>query len=348
MSFGSSRLAAALAPALLCWALLPAGTAWGQPSNAPAATQRAAVAASPAQAPPERDALKQLEDELSQALRSLTSKGGAPAPALAPEYHPPVIIIPSQRARDEQERRKDWIFSGQDALGGISPADDWAGTKDSSSSDVANKQNPLNAFYDNLNRQRSGSLMPPPDSGSPGSFQSRINKQNTDSEDENLPKGVKDAAAKLRQWLGTSANDSSTSSSLDSASPLDLFGTSTPQLTPDQIKAHKAYMDEYRKVLDDSLIATPTALDPLGLAGSAAPAAPATPSGLDTLPAVSLPSTQTPTPGTVTRVAGPGVLPDANATVLNQWNPLYAAPVVTPRQQEPMSVPQMVVPRRRF
>ncbi len=138
------------------------------------------------------------------------------------------------------------------------------------------------------------------------------------------------------------------SSAMGDGASSSLFDSSDTQPTPAQVRAHKAYMSDYQKILDNALVANPNSLTPLDLGSPAGSTATAVPTGnLDTLPAVSVPS-QAVTAGTVTRVGDPGILPDPNATVLNQWNPLYAPPRVDPVKQEPLSVPMMVVPRRPF
>lgn len=348
MRFRLSCSAAVVALGLLCWAALRMNSASAQESKARVVAKPASSTNSVVQLPPQRDALKQLEDQLSSALKSLTSRGQSAEPPLAPQYTPPVIIVPSQRAREAEERRKNWIFSASDSLDSSTPAEDWANAKDQSSGGTPTKANPLDAFYDNLNRQHSADFMPPSDDSSASSTQNRTLSRSSNQADDNLPKGVKDAAARLRDWLDKRSDGGLFSSSADGASSPSLFGASDTQPTPEQIRAHKAYMSDYQKILNDALVANPNSLTPLDLGSAGAPAPVAQPSTLDTLPDVSTPASQTPTPGTVTRVTDPGVLPDANATVLNQWNPLYARPRLDPVKQEPFSVPVMVVPRRPF
>ncbi len=145
---------------LLGWVALRTNSASAQDNKAQVGAKPAPATNSVVRALPQRDGLKQLEDQLSSALKSLTSRGRAAEPGLAPQYTPPVIIVPSQRAREEQERRKNWIFSASDSLDSSSPGEDWANAKDRTPSGAANKQNPLDTFYSNLNRQHSGGFLP--------------------------------------------------------------------------------------------------------------------------------------------------------------------------------------------
>jgi hypothetical protein len=42
------------------------------------------------------------------------------------------------------------------------------------------------------------------------------------------------------------------------------------------------------------------------------------------------------------------IMPDRNATLLNQWNPLYAPPKVEPPKPPPIIEPPIEAPRRKF
>lgn len=346
MSFRLSRLTlhAALG---ICWAC--AG-GWG-PANAQENTPKPAPANRPVPATETNvrngrpDALKQLENELSRALGIFSSKN-SPDAAPTPQYRAPVVVVPSKRARDDEERRKNWLWLDTDKAEPSAKEQDWTKSLDRSQ-DSKEKKNPLDEFYNQLNRERSGSLMPTLDGN-----QKRNGTSDSDSDRDNgkLPSGIRESAQRLRETLfNTKGNTASTPSEGGALS--DLFGGGDKELSPADIRAHKSYMDEYRKVLDGAVPASSSGnfglmnpLAPLGATSGSQPQHYL--GGLDSLGGSS--SIKTLNPGNVTEVAAPATFADPSAKVLNNWNPLYSAPKIEAPKPPPLAVQPFEPQRRRF
>ena len=132
------------------------------------------------------------------------------------------------------------------------------------------------------------------------------------------------------------------------SSVADFFGQSIP--TPPsaaQIQAHKTYMDEYQKIIGVPVLNGSGA----GFLNTAvSPVLPANSQGLDTLP--SSPSRNNggvvATSGFIPSAPLPTTVPDANANVLNQWNPFYSPPKPELPKPAPFFQPPMDFPRRKF
>jgi hypothetical protein len=169
---------------------------------------------------------------------------------------------------------------------------------------------------------------------------------------------VRESEQRLKRALGDNQNEtpSLTPSPVRSTfSDFFALGGSQKGPTPQDISAHKAYMDQYRQLLKSSVPGT--TVNPVDAAFTPNPLAPqaVTFGALDPLNG-SLPlnassykaPTPAATPAAVNALLTPGAPPDLNAKVLNNWNPLYAPP--KPEQPKPVSfsVPMMEVPRRRF
>ena len=349
MSVRLSRSGCTSALVFFCCAAVMVSGAMAQEnqSSAPAPSPPSAIAPSPSTAKP--DGLKQLEDELRRSLQSL-SPGSAPDSSLAPQYRPPVVVVPDKRARDAEERRRSWLLLEPDSAQPGTSTKDWLNSSENPLDTKSKTRNSLDDFYERLNQGTSQRLMPRTAETDPAGL-SRSEKngsQTTAREDGNLPSGIKDSAKRLQDLLGGFNRTDERSSPTESGGLSTFFGNSDKQLSPEDIKAHKAYMDEYRKVLGPTRVPStaPTPLAPLG--SSSAPVGSGPLGGFNDLGDFTHPKGFDSPPGMLTTTRNPGTLPDFNANALNQWNALYAAPKVEPPKPAPLSVPQAEAPRRRF
>lgn len=278
-----------------------------------------------------KDRLQDLEDQLSKALESFSPKGMLEAKP-EPQMPPPQVIVPNSRVKSEQEKRKNWMFLEPDDLLQGKSGPEWLNP---SATSGEKKKNDLDLFYERLNRERSllnqkGHLNP--DDLSPLSGSARL-EDSPFSKDEKLPDGLKGPANKLRDLLGPGQSVPSPPHSFLS----DFLSPSQNTLTPEQVQAHKDLMEEYRKVIVGWTPATTPLNSP---AGAGAPVMSSLPGGL--------PASQPVTPGMVGSIFNPSLVSDRNATVLNQWNPLYAPPK-TELPKAPVVVdPPLEAPRRKF
>lgn len=294
-------------------------------------TNASPVSVAPSAAAPSKDRLQDLEDQLSKALESFSPKGLLEAKP-EPQLPPPVMVVPNRRVKSDQEKRKNWMAVEPDDLLQDKSAPDWL---NSSSTSNEKKKTELDLFYERLNQQRSllnqkGHLNP--DDLGALSNPTRMN-DNAFSKEEKLPDDLKGPAGKLRDLL---RSDESMSRA-PQTSLSDFLGLNQNSLTPEQIQAHKDLMEQYRKVIAGSS----PALTPLNSA--AGPSTPAMPSLTGVFHA-----SQPVSAGMVGSIFNPLVIPDHNATVLNQWNPLYAPPKVETPKAPVVADPPLDAPRRKF
>ncbi len=326
----------------VCW-LAVATVGWCGVATGLGQTNQAAAGPPPAPLPRNEDRLKQLEEELSKSLESFSPKNML-QDAVPPSYQPPPPVSPRRRAREQAERRKNWMFPDAEETPGTA-AEEWL--KDTSLGTKEKKKSDLEVFYEQLNRQRS-LLMPgqarlKPDAAFvlPGTKDS-----DAESDDSKLPDRLEGPAKKLKQLLGGSPTERVFNPGGSPRGLSDLFNPTTPDttLTPDEIKAHKAYLEDYQRIFD-----SPAPVNPL-TSVKPAPATTVNPTvplygGLDTLTSGARPLG---TPGTALTLANPGTMPDPTATVLNQWNPMYAPPKIEPPKPPPLFTTPVEAPRRRF
>ena len=298
--------------------------------------------------------LRQLEDDLTKSLQPLAPKGSLDG-VMAPQYLPPPPrqIIRSQKLKDELEKRQNWMFlSPDDLLPGVDDAD-LLKLQDATDA-TGKKKSPLEQFYDRLERERKGGtkskLVSDDD---PLSTKDPFHDDSESMDDSKLPGGVRDSAQNLRKLLNQQ-NGLGTYGEADGRGSLsDLFGLGVNKLpTKEEIEKHKAYMDEFRKLLDGptpvpgSMPSAGSAFDPFKAANA-----------VGTTPGANVNGLLVPTPhigtestfGTLGTIPNPTFIPDANATVLNQWNPYYNPQIkVDPPKPASINVPMPEAPRRRF
>ncbi len=293
--------------------------------------------------------LRQLEDELSKSLQPFSSRGSLDG-VMAPRYVPPTPIIRSRKLKEELERRQNWMYlSPDDLLPGV---DDPELLKLPDGTDEQKKKSPLEQFYERLEKEQKTFKSKSRSDDDPLRPRDPLRDDPQSGEDSKLPGAIRDSAQNLKKLLD---QDSTWNSGAGSGSSLgsslsDLFGLGGDRhtLTKEDIEKHKAYMDEYRKIVDGSAPPPITSLyDPLKTATAVVPASYGDLSTLMTTPTPKL-GTE-PSLGTIGTVANPGLLPDPNATVLNQWNPFYNPQAkVEPPKPTQLSVPMPEAPRRRF
>jgi hypothetical protein len=300
-------------------------------------------------APPSRNGLLRLEEELSKSFGSFKPQSSSLEGVSAPLPPPPRknSAVQNKRLQDEMDRRKNWMFMNPDELMGAPKSEEFF-TLPEYGPDGQEKK-PLSAidrFYQNLEhkntrKEREQLLRAADPMNSHRPFSTAEDALDT-SEDPSLPPGLRETEQALRKKLLGDNSDSRATSSTRS-SLWDLFGTSEKTVSPEALLAHKEYMKQYQQWLD-----TPPAnpFNPVAGAGSSLSPSGST-SGLDAFGSLNRPDTfgQPSSSGNPALfVASPQ---DVNAKVINQWNPLYSAPK-TPAPQTPAPTPIFDVPRRKF
>ena len=288
---------------------------------------------------PNKDSLKQLEEELSKSLQPFSPRGSLDS-ILEPRYLPQVII-PNRRPGNEANRPANWPFAGPN---------DHPGLAEDPFKSLQNpgKRNSLEEIYNSLESPRSSTGLgktKPESSARPS-----LGVFDLDDENSKLPSGIRETAKTLRDKLLGNGNMFDPRANRGTIS--DLFSPTDNRLSREQIEAHKEYMQRYRQTFDmpaswASDSQNPLS-QPLGLANM-----PAKPVDLGTalspLPASTLREGFAATPAALDSVLHPTALPDVNDRVINRWNPLHAAPAVElAKPSSPISPPMMEVPRRKF
>lgn len=287
------------------------------------------------------DALKRLEDDLTRSFDMFAPKSSVDAIPV-PHLAPPRPVVANRSAQEEKQRRNSWLLRDPDELGKAQ------GLQDLFPSSAEQFGPGAEGTLDRLNnataldRQRKDNSM----GGTLGSSRNS-NGLNRD-EDSDLPGGVKEKAQALRKLLGIDGPAGPATAAEPRTSLTDIFGLNSRQLSEKDVADHKAYMDSYRQVLAGAApapVADP--LNPFGnLAGPSRPAATYAP-GLDPYTSSSLQGRNLYGASANPTLTGP-TLPDVNARVLNQWNPLYTPPpaVEPPRATPPK--PNFDAPKRKF
>lgn len=297
------------------------------------------------------DALKRLEIELSRALGIFSSRDSVNT-GPAPQYSPPVVVVPNKRTKDKEQRDKDWLLMDSDNpdLGSKEGKEDWTSFFDKS--DEKAKKNQVEEFYKRLNRERPGSFGSENDSDDvlSGHRGKGLADRDTSRDDSKLPSTIRDSASRLRELL-SNARDSSSPTRDQIGNLSDFLTGGDKEVSPADLRAHKTYMDEYRKVLDGG---TPAASTSVNLMNPLAPlnANSGSPSarylgGLDSL-GDSSPASKPFSLGNVSQLATPTAPQDPNIKALNSWNPLYSPPKVEMPKPPPLAVQPFEAPRRRF
>ena len=304
------------------------------------------------------DRLKQLEEELSQPLRMFspdTSLGGAPVPFVRPSTTP---VIQSKKLQDLLERRKNWAFlSPEDVAAGPTAEDIFGVPKYEADGQETSKTPALEQYFKNIDRRqgRSAGLTKLSEEDLFGQRKTTDSDSGfASSSDSDMPSGVKDSEQALKQLLVPETDINTFAPFVTRGSPADIFGLGDQTLSPKQISAHKAYMQEFQNVLNGTTAApgidpldslnpfnplqamSEVAREPVKLGG-----------GLDNL----LGTTRHKRLDGQSELIDPALLPNAasdiNAQVLNQWNPFSTLPNTDLPKLTPPA-PAFTAPRRPF
>ena len=268
---------------------------------------------------------------------------------LVPEYRPPpVTVAPSKRAKEQADRNKNWMFADPEDMGSDIFDKGLFKQPGTRSGQQENKKSPMELFYEKLSRSRQGDAT----SGSSveedalGPRKGLGQRNGTSSEDDTgLPSGIKTLADKLKKEMGSEGRGN-LGPAVGHTSFADFFGFGQNATSADDSIAHRDYMDKYRQLLDGNSLPAAGTTHVL-TAGDNAPRIVSSP-GLDSLSGFSRSAAAPITPGSLNSFLNAGTLPDRNASVLNEWNPLYAPTRPEPLKSAPVLVPSLEIPRRKF
>ncbi len=298
-----------------------------------------------------KNALMRLEEDLARSLG-----GFRPPPVLEGDTTPqqprprPNPVIPSKRAREQAERRKDWVFMNPDEpAAGLTIEEMFKVPGIESDGREVKQLSPLERFYQGLEQRYSAKTnAKQPAENDPFSSRKTAGSRNEAGafEDANLPADVQDPDQNLRKLLGTDTPAQTPAPTYGTLS--DIFGLGEQGRSSADEVVRKGYLKEYQRWMETPPVAAGTAP-----AGTALPTeASRGPMGYSSVPAVSGASRApalAPLPGSgpVNPTLGPTPPSEVTAKVLNEWNPLYVPPKVElPKTPPPPPPPEP--PRRKF
>jgi len=305
-----------------------------------------------------RSSLKDLEEQLRRSLRPFSPKGSLDG-VLAPEYGTPApVVVAPARKRSASKENNGWIFP-DDLTGDLNVDDPFAMPEDGLNG-KSKKKASMDPYYRSLNRNarntdETPSLMGIDPTGS--LKKANLGSSGMSSSDEGgLPGGIKDSAQSLQKMMQRSSQDSDFSMPTGvKSSFLDFFGMGDRSLTPDQVLAHKNYMQQFQQLLDGNsaspggppksvTFSTDAATTPAASMGGM-------PAGFGSLPAASSSASWSAfdsKPGSINPTLTPNALPNVNAQVLNQWNTFSTPPQPETPRVSPSTPTSLVFPHRKF
>lgn len=292
------------------------------------------------------DGLKRLDEELNKSLQPFINRSSEGSPVPSTYQMPRLPVTKNLRSRQEPEKSKGWVWDAEESMSGHAREENPSFSGFSSNSELEKKKSSWDQYSKEVRMQRYNNS----DSRSRNERETD-SKSDSDDEDATISGGIGVAARGLSHTLKGRVQPESVGSIFNPppasrSSVADFFGLPVPTApSPAQIQAHKAYMDEYQKIIGA------TAINPLSAEFLKTPAPVSTggPQGLDTLPGSSSRSDGLAlTSGMIPSAAAPPTVPDANANILNQWNPMYTPPKPELPKPAPFFQPPMDFPRRKF
>ncbi len=286
--------------------------------------------------------LQQLEDELTKSFQSFSPKSSLDG-LMAPAQPVPRPATPARRTKEE-DRQNSWKVDLKDLTRDLSDDDMTKLLGNSTPQEKRGRgKTSLEDLYSFPDGKSSSSWFGDNSRNSGGKQADKL----TDSSDDRMPGGIRDSERALRRAMESEASGGSTfGGGFLGGATSDPFGLNGRSPSAADLEAHRNYMQEYRNLLNMP--------SPSASSWSATQFGDTRQPQAQTLnplsPGISTPATRGPeiTPGNVNAFLNPQRVQDVNATVLNQWNPMYTPPrVETPKRIEP-TTPVTQYQRRKF
>ncbi|HLH55560.1 MAG TPA: hypothetical protein VKY92_18315 [Verrucomicrobiae bacterium] len=339
----------------LAWAPVPRACAQGsqQPRRALelSETNTAEILTNLNQLTIKKDGLKELDDQLRE-INSF-SKGKLFESRFNMPYNAP-RALPNKTIKELIDRKNNWNLSPEELGTGLSSMELDAISKfreDGSDS----KGSSLQQFYDALNHssQAQNSNAKPQKKASDQGTQSGSRLEDdlaTFGDDSKLPAGIRDKAETLRNNL--SQDPTSVFGRSRGRSSFDNFFGLEPNTKTTTGSGTKtsvdSFLEQFKKAMDGPSF---SGIDP-GLRSllpndNTSKEIPSVPT-IDSLKSTRRHEFTDTTAGQLSTLPNTTVIPDINATILNQWNPLYTPPRLELPKYTPPTPPNMEFPRRKF
>ncbi len=303
---------------------------------------------------PKRDGLLQLEEQLRQALKMLKPNAADDLSA-NPAPVKPRAITPAQtkRAKDLAERRKNWMMMNPDDLTAMPSLEELFNLPEIGP-DGRVKQTPseLKRIFGELDPEAKAKnnrkLKAEDDASAKRKRTGRLGEESS-TDDPEETSGGKSKEQEPKKPFGAESSPLAAPTPAHS-SWLDIFGLGNNLPTPEQEKAHKAYMQQYDQILDTARVGSQG--NSLLNAINASKPSPAVPAGygssfsssasLGQLSGFNFQSSPT-----LNSSLSGVTAPDLSSKALNSWNPYYTPPSSQPARTPPPA-PSFEPPRRKF
>jgi hypothetical protein len=292
-----------------------------------------------------KDGLRALEEELNNSFLSFTPKSSIEG-IQAPQYQPPPRVPAAQNRRVQEllERRRNWAAMTPEDMAKLMLTPGSLDETEYGANGLLKQDFPGNRADADLEQLLGRGLAPGTlkDADLFGAAR-KAGGRGDNTRDDSLPDEVKNRADQLRKLLKQDQTESAAPRFGSGGTLSDFFGLGQQERTPEQVKAHNAYLDEYRKWLDQPALSS-------SLKAGSAPGSAGQPggSGLGSYGLSSARSGAAAPPSVLPTIPDPTAMRDANATVLNQWNPLYVPPKPELPKVTIQPPPLDEAPRRKF
>jgi hypothetical protein len=300
-----------------------------------------------------KDGLKQLEEDLYKPVQSFAPESSLDGVVARPPRPSTGPVIQSKRAKEQMERRKNWVFMSPEDLLAAPTAEEILNAPQFGPDGQEKKDLPaVERYYQRLATKRSG-LNNPLQSRSDDPFGPPTKSNPRDEvaahDDSLIPSGVRESASELNKLFEPGGSDSPFGQGAAHGSLSDTFGLGNNTLSKEQMQEHKKFIDDYHSMVDPTWHppADSTPGNPLAnFTDVASPAA---------KPAAGLPSSPSPAShrgldaqaDVLNPMLGPAGLPDVNAQALGQTRPTTPLPQANPTRVAPVA-PSFAAPRRSF
>lgn len=298
-----------------------------------------------------KDGFRQLDDQL-RSLKGISSGNALNARFDVPYVAPTVSALPNKALKELLDRRRNWGLSAEGI--GATSSDSESDTSSLYGQDKSdNKKSSLQQFYDalsgsNKSQNSEGYRSDSSDSSNKGLD---FRKNGAPEDDASLPPSIRDKTQRLRELVdqdpGSVFNPVHARTSFD-----DFLGlkdnSSTHEAAIKDATRMESFVEQFKKVLENSAPVVNSNPGPGALVPRDTTRRSSTSPSVDPFATGDHHELSESTPGNLNSVLNQVNLSDVNATVLNQWNPLYTPPNLELPKITPPTPPTMDFPRRRF
>lgn len=349
-SSGIHPIAAALIAGSLLW-----GTARAQTNSTPSRSEYSESSLSQIltnmnQLSAGQDGKTRLEEEMKKTYTGFSLKGslgGSGVPQISPAQLP--RQVPNRHLQDELNRQKEWMFMRPEDFNATPSLEEILHLSSGTPEAQEKSLSPMERFLQNLaDPSASKKRLKTKKSEDSGSYRSADpfgeDPFVSQDDDKDMPASVKEKKDNLRKLLSGFSADRAPSGTQTRGTLSDIFGLGADrELTPEQIREHKDYLQRYREILGGNFSSpTPGLADGLLSPTKDAPSPASTslyglrPDGFDS------------TIGRVNPTYVPTAPMDLNSKILTQWNPLPAYTLPDSTKPAQSFTPIQEFPRRRF